>query len=165
MSKDHLQRYVDLRRNDIDPEIFGAALAVEHIYALIINGGSECGRPEWDSALQPDHLQAFLARAVETAQKTKRFEREWRDLLRVFPRMREAWEKGQALFQEALVRAETNQENMEYLSQIDFAVDCYASISAQNMYPDNRALQAWAMNGYMLAWRKHFLDEEDIAQQ
>src|SRR5450755_1492199 len=165
MSKDHLQRYVDLRRNDIDPEIFGAVLAVEHIFALIINGGSECGRPEWDSAFLPDHLQTFLARAVKTAQKTGRFEREWHDLQRIFPRMREAWEKGQALFQEALARAETNQEDMEYLSQIDFAVDCYASISAMKMYSDNRALQAWIINGYMLAWRKHFLGEEEIIQK
>jgi len=165
MQKDHLQHFVDLRRGDIDPEIFGAALAVEHIYTLIAHGGSEFGRPEWDTALQPNHIQAFLARAVETAQKTKRFEREWNDLQRIFPRMEEAWEKGQTLFQEALTRAETNQEDMEYLSQIDFAVDCYAYVSAMKMYSDNRALQAWIINGYMLAWRKHFLGEEEIIQK
>src|SRR5450759_4748990 len=90
MQKDHLQHFVDLRRGDIDPEIFGAALAVEHIYTLIAHGGSEFGRPEWDTALQPNHIQAFLARAVETAQKTKRFEREWNDLQRIFSL---AWKK------------------------------------------------------------------------
>lgn len=160
MNKDHLQPYLDLHRDDIDPEIFGAALAVRCISTLIVNGGSEFGRPEWDDTLLPNHMEAFLTRAVQTAQKTKHFEHEWRELRRVLPSMKKAWERGQALFQEALTRAGTNQEDMEYLSQVDFAVDCYASISAMNTYPGNRVLQAWAIHGYMLAWRQYFLVDE-----
>ncbi len=59
-------------------------------------------------------------------------------------------------FQENLARAIDNPEEMEYLSQIDFAADCYAYASALQVYPYDRALQAWCMNGYMLAWQQHF---------
>jgi hypothetical protein len=73
-----------------------------------------------------------------------------------------AWEKDQDLFQQQdLARATTNQEEMEYLSLIDSAVDCYAYISTRNAYSENSALRAWAMNGYMVAWRRHFLAEEE----
>ncbi|SRR6266567_3433889 len=161
MSINTLWHYLDLRRDDLDPELFGAALAVQPIYTLITNGGSEFSRPDWDSALHPHHLQEFLRNAVESAQKTEHFEREWRDLQQIFPHVKKAWEIGQDLFQKDLVRATTSQEEMDYLSLIDFAVDCYAYVSASNTYPNNRALQAWTINGYMLAWRRHFLTEED----
>ncbi len=49
---------------------------------------------------------------------------------------------------------------MEYISLIDFAVDCYAYVLAMNTYPKNQALQAWVINGYMVAWRQHFSKEE-----
>ena|SRR5690242_19661924 len=168
MSTNNLQQYLDLRIDHLDPELFGAALAVQHIYTVIANGGSEVNRPDWDSALHPHHLQAFLKNAVESAQKTRHFEREWQTLQRIFPHMQGAWEKGQDLFQQDLARATTNPEEMEYLSLIDFAVDCYAYVSTRNAYPDNSALQAWAMHGYMLAWRHHFLpalSNEDILQE
>src|SRR4051794_21196117 len=108
MSTDNFQQYLDLRRETLDPELFGAALAVRHIYTLIADGGSEFDRPDWDSALRPHHLQTFLRNAVEVAQKTRRFEREWQALQRIFPQMRRAWEKGQDLFQQDLARAITN---------------------------------------------------------
>ncbi len=162
MNTENLQDYFDLRRNDLDLELFGAALAVQHIYTLIVNGGNEFSRPDWDSTLHPHHLQSFLKNAVESARKTRRFEREWQSFQRIFPRMESAWEKGQDLFQRDLARAATSQEKMEYLSQIDFAVDFYATISAVKTYPSNQALQAWAINGYMLAWRQHFLTEEEV---
>ncbi len=47
---------------------------------------------------------------------------------------------------------------------IDFAVDCYAYVTARNAYHRNRALEEWAVNGYMLAWRQHFFTEEDISE-
>ncbi len=119
--------------------------------------GSEFGRLDFDAAFYPQDLERFLARAVETAQRIKRFEHEWRRRQQAFPPMKEGWEKGQVLFQEALSRASDNQEDMEYLAQIDFAVECYASVSAW------KALQNWAINGYMVAWR-HFFTDEDISE-
>jgi hypothetical protein len=124
---------------------------------------SEFGRPEQEDSLLPHHLEAFLVRAVETAKKTRRFEQEWRELQQFIRHITTVWEKGQALFQEDLVRATANQEEMEYLPHIDFAVDCYAYVSTHNVYPDERLSQAWAINGYMLAWRQHFLAEENTS--
>jgi hypothetical protein len=77
------------------------------------------------------------------------------------------WEKGQTLFQEDLHRAKGDQEYLEYFSMIDFAVDCYAFAyaSASFAFPDNPALKDWAINGYMLLWRQHFLTEDvDLAE-
>jgi hypothetical protein len=160
METNDIEYYTNLdRAADLDPEIFAAALAVQHVRSLIANGGSRSGWPD----LPPHCLEAFLSRAVETAQKTKYFEREWRRLQRVFPHVKDAWEKGQTSFQKDLIRVADNPEEMEYLSLIDFAVDCYAYVSARNEYPANKALQAWAMNGYIRAWRQHFLNEEDTA--
>ena len=163
MDMNQLRHLLDLPQAEIDPEVFAAALVVEHVSSLIDSGGGSIGRPYLESALRPQQLEVFLARAVETVQRIKRFGHEWRRLQQAFPRMKEAWEKGQVLFQETLSRAADNQEDMEYLPQIDFAVDCYASVSAWNTYPHDRALQKWAINGYMLAWR-HFFTDEDISE-
>jgi hypothetical protein len=163
MKGDDLQYYLDLERTDIDLEMFAAAFAVEHVTRLIVWGGSSFKRPDWEESLSPHHLEAFLARAVETAQKTGRFEQEWRKLQRIFPRMKIAWEKGQDLFQEDLARATANQEEMEYFAMIDFAGDCYASADARKTYPDDPARQAWVIHGYMLAWRRHFFADQDIS--
>lgn len=161
MRRDKLERALDLLRADLDPEVFAAALAVRHMRRLIAYGGSDFGRPDDDSALYPQHLETFLARAVEMAQRNRRFEDEWRKMHQTFPLMKAAWEQGQALFQQNLARAINDAEQMEYLSMIDFAVDCYANITARNAYPHNQALQNWAINGYMLAWRQHFFTEEE----
>ncbi len=161
MTSDDLQDCLDLYRADLDLELFAGALAVQHIRRLIAAGGSEFGRPDDEETLPLDHLEVVLARAVETAHTTGRFEQEWRRLQRLMPSLQAAWERGQTLFQEALARATHDEEDRGYLSQIDFAVDCYASLSALNAYPHDRVLQAWAINGYMGAWRQHFFAEED----
>ena len=38
MNENDLQKYLDLERTDIDPEMFAAALAVEHVTQLIAWG-------------------------------------------------------------------------------------------------------------------------------
>ena len=158
---DYLQQFLDLRRQDIEPEMFAIALAVRYIRELINHGGSDMRCPDLESVLHPEHLESFLARAVEITWKDARLSQEWRKLQQVLPLVREAWEKGQSLFQEALERAKSDHESMEYFSIIDFAVDCYAEVAASRVYPDHPALRDWAINGYMLAWREHFLKDQE----
>lgn len=156
----YLQQCTDLRRQDIDPELFTIALAVRYVRELINFGGSYMRRPDLESALYPEHLESFLARAVEIAWQDARLAQEWHKLQQVLPQVREAWEKGQRLFQEALEQAKSDPESLEYLSMIDFAVDCYAEVAASRAYPDYPTLRNWAINGYMLAWRAHFLKDQ-----
>jgi len=144
---DYLQQCIDLRRQDIEPEIFAIALAVRYIRELISHGGSDMRRPDLESALHPEHLESFLARAVEITWKDARLTQEWHKLQQVLPWAREAWEKGQNLFREDLERAISDQENMEYFSMIDFAVDCYAEGSSSRVYPDNFALRPGLSTG------------------
>ena len=158
---DYLQQCIDLRRQDIEPEIFAIALAVRYIRELISHGGSDMRRPDLESALHPEHLESFLARAVEITWKDARLTQEWHKLQQVLPWAREAWEKGQNLFREDLERAKSDQENMEYFSMIDFSVDCYTEGSSSRVYPDNSALRDWAINRYMVAWREHFLKDQE----
>jgi hypothetical protein len=160
MMSDDVQRCLDLRRADLDPELFAAAVAVQYIRRMIAAGGGRIERPDEEEALSPHHLEAFLAHAVETAHKTRHFEQEWRRLHRLVPQIQVAWERGQALFQEDLARAMTNPEEMEYLSLIDFAEECYAAVDARRIYPHDRVLQAWTTNGFMLAWWRHFLADD-----
>src|SRR6266571_1534952 len=124
MTSDDLQRCLDLRRADSDPELFAAAAAVHSIRRLIAAGGGRVKRPDDEEVLYPHHLEAFLARAVENAHKARRFEQEWRRLHRLMLQIQAAWERGQALFQEDLARAIVHPEEMECLSHIDFALDC-----------------------------------------
>ncbi len=63
--------------------------------------------------------------------------------------------------QEVLDRAKSDQEDMKNFSMIDFAVDCYAYASPSSHYPDNSMLRDWNVNGYMLAWRGHFLKDQE----
>jgi hypothetical protein len=164
MTSDDLHYYLDLRRTDLDPELFAAAVAVHSIRRLIAAGGGSVERPD-EEAFSPHHLAAFLACAVETANRTRRFEQEWRRLQRLVPQIQAAWERGQALFQEDVVRATANPEEMEYLSMIDVAESCYATVDARRAYPHDRVLQAWTVSGYMLAWWQHFLPEEDASHK
>lgn len=152
MQRDSLEHYVDLRRAEIDPQ---------HVRRLIVYDGSRFGQIGDEDALHPDDLEAFLARAVETAYKTRRFEREWRGMHQMVPGITIAWEQGQVLFQEALTHAMSNEEELGYLSEIDVALDCFAYVSAHNTHPQNRVLQAWLINGYMLAWQEHFLKDQE----
>ncbi len=163
MRSDDLHYSLDLRRADLDPELFAAAVAVHSIRRLIAAGGGSVARPDEEETLSPHHLAAFFARAVETATRTRRFEQEWRRLQRLVPQIQAAWERGQALFQEDLARTMTNPEEMEYLSMIDFALDCYAEVCARRAYPHDPVQQAWATSAYMLAWWQHFLAEEDTS--
>ena len=144
---DYLQQFVDLHRQDIEPEMFAIALALRSIRGLIYHGGSDVSRPDLESALHPEHLESFLAHTFEITWKDAYLAEEWRKLQQLLPRVREAWEKGQSLFQEALERANRDQKSIEYFSMIDFAVDCYAEVAASRVYPDNPALRDWAVNG------------------
>src|SRR5258708_14314353 len=118
--------------------------------------GNGIGRPYLASALRPQQLEVFLARAVETAQKTQYLEHEWCELQQAFAYIKYAWEKGQSLFREDLARAMGNSKDMKILSQEYLAVDVYAFVSTFALYFDNAAFQNWAINGYMVAWRQHF---------
>jgi hypothetical protein len=158
---DSLQWFIDLHRTDIDLELFAIALSMRTIRGLINHGGSDMRRPDLESALYPEHLESFLARAVEITWKDARLTQEWRKLQQVLPLLREVWEKGQTLFQEALDRAKSDQEDNEYFSIIDFALDCYVHTSDSRVYPDNPTLPEWAINGYMLAWRAHFFKDQE----
>jgi hypothetical protein len=156
---ERIGHHLDLRRSDLDPEDFAAALAVQHLTLLLVHGGSAFGRPDAEDALDPLPLETFLDRAAVTARKVGRLAQEWHILQHLFPHLKCAWEEGQVLFQEDLVRVKRNQELLEYFSMIDFAVDCFASLTAMNAYPGDGPAQAWALNGYMVAWRKWQDDE------
>jgi hypothetical protein len=67
-------------------------------------------------------------------------------------------------FQHDLARARVNQEEMEYVSVIDFASICYAVAAAQSTYQDDQALQERLINGYMVAWRQHFLENDNVSE-
>jgi hypothetical protein len=72
-----IQRCLDLRRAAIYPEVFAAASAVRCVGTLIANGGSVYGQSDFVDALHPSEIEAFLTRAMGTAQKTTRFLSEW----------------------------------------------------------------------------------------
>lgn len=146
--------HLDLQRSDLDPEDFAAALAVQHLTLLLVHGGSAYGRPDAEDALHPLPLETFLDRAVVTARRADRMAQEWHTLQHLFPHLKRAWEEGQALFQEDLRRAKRSQELLEYFSMIDFVVACFAFPTAKKAYPGDAPAQAWALNGYMVAWRK-----------
>jgi hypothetical protein len=139
MTSDDLEHYFDLRRADIDLELFTAALAVQHI-RLIVTGGSSIERPDEEEVLNPHHLREFLARAVETARRTRRFVQEWHQLNQLMPHIQAAWERGQALFQGDFVRATCKPEEMEYLAHIDFAQSGYAEVRARKASPHDWVL-------------------------
>jgi len=117
MNMEHLQQFIDLRRAEIDPEMFAAALAICHISKLIASGGISIGRPDLESALPSQLLEVFLLRAIATAQKTRHFEQEWRSLQQAIPGIKIAWEHRQSHFKETLACAMNVPEEMEYLSQ------------------------------------------------
>jgi hypothetical protein len=156
----YLQLCTDLHRPSSDLELFAIALVLRHIRALIRHGGSDMRRRDDDSALHPHHLEAFLARAVERTWKDKHMAQEWYRLQLFLPRLKEAWERGRTLFQEDLDQAK-GKEYIEYFSMIEFAVDCFTDVFASRFYPDNTMLRDWAIIGYMLVWRGHFLKDQD----
>jgi hypothetical protein len=78
------------------------------ISSLIDSGEGSIGRPYLESALRPQQLEVFLARAVETAQNTQCLEHEWRELQQAFAYLTYAWEKGQLLFWEDVEKTITS---------------------------------------------------------
>ncbi len=133
---DYLEEFIDLYSRDIDPERCVIAFAIHYI-KLINVGGSDIGRPDDDSAPQPRHLEALLTSVAEITLQGKRLVQEWPNLQQLVPKFKEAGEKGQPQFREALELARSNLEDMEYFTMINFAVDCYAYVSASRVYPDN----------------------------
>ena len=82
---DYLQQSIDLRRQDIEPEIFTITLAVRYIRELINHGGSNMRHSDLESALPPGRLESFHARAVEILWKDARLAQEWRKLQQLLP--------------------------------------------------------------------------------
>jgi hypothetical protein len=81
---DYIQQLIDLRRQDIKPEMFAIALAVRYVRGLINHGGSDMGRPDFESALHPEHLESFLARAVEITWRMRAWRRNGTSCSRCF---------------------------------------------------------------------------------
>jgi len=53
MNMEHLKPFIDLRKTDIDPEVFAAAIAIHHVSKLIASGGSSIGQLDLESVLPP----------------------------------------------------------------------------------------------------------------
>ncbi len=83
MKRDHLERVLDLRRADLDPELLAAPLTVRHASRLMMGGGNDSECPNDHFALHPRHMERFLDPAVKVAQAFKHFEHEWRSLHRI----------------------------------------------------------------------------------
>ncbi len=164
MARKTVQQCLDLRQPDIDVERFADALVVHHICLLIDSGGKTLGCYDLDDSLDAEHLTTFVERAVVNSQQTHHFEQEWLLLKARVSEVSAAWEQGRVAFQHDLTRTKDNQEEKSYFSIIDFASDCYAVAAAQSYYRFDRSLQAWLINGYMVAWRQHFSTEEDNAE-
>lgn len=146
-----LEYYLDIRHADVDLDTFAQALAIEHVTHLMAFGGTSVGLPDPESALLPDDLKAFLARAVADARRAERFMDEWCRLAELVPLITSAWELGQSLFQQALI----DREHREYFTQIDFAATVARSM-ARKTYERDKTMQIWFMNGYLRAWLRHF---------
>ena len=61
-----IQRRLDLRSGESDPEGCAAVFTVRHIGTLIANRGSIDGQPDVGDALHQPESEALLTRAVET---------------------------------------------------------------------------------------------------
>jgi hypothetical protein len=72
-----MQRCLDLRRRDIDPEVYAAASAVRHVGTLLANEGSVYGQSDLVDAFHPSESEAVSTRTMETAQKSTGFLSEW----------------------------------------------------------------------------------------
>lgn len=152
---------VESGKRRLRPRRRRVALAVQHISRLIAGGGSIYQRPDDKDAHAPEVVEVFVQRAVAYAQHTHHFEQEWLKLQRTLLVCKEAWKQRQACFHGDCAEATHHQESLDSLSQIDFAVDCYASVAARKKYPHALSQQQWFTSGYMVAWRIHFLQEED----
>ncbi len=154
-----LEYYLDIRNSDVDLETFAQALALQHVTRLLVCGGTSSGRPDPESALLPDDLKSFLARAVADAQRAGRFVDEWRRLARLVPPITSAWELGYSFFQADLAQALSDRGHRKYFTQIDFAADIARS-TARKTYKRDKTMQAWLITGYLRAWSCHFFPED-----
>jgi hypothetical protein len=93
----------------------------------------------------------FINRAVEITWENRYLAQEWQRLQQLLPQVKEAWERGQTLFQEAFEQTKSVKTDMKYFSIIDFAFDCYVEVAASCAYPDQPAFRNRAINGHMLA--------------
>ncbi len=146
-----MEYYLNIRHADVDLDTFAQALALQHVTHLMAFGGMSSGLPDPESALLPDDLKAFLARAVADARGAGRFVDEWRRLAELVPIITSAWELGQSLFQQALI----DREHRESFTHIDFAATLACS-TARQTYERDKTMQIWFMNGYLRAWLRHF---------
>src|SRR6266849_4716505 len=151
MQNKQLEYYLDIRNADVDLDTFARALALQHVMHLMACGGMSSGRPGPESALLPEHLRSFLARAVADAQRAGRFVDEWRRLARLLPLITSAWELGYSLFQSDLAQVLTDREHGKYFMQIDFAL-AVARSKARKTYERDKTMQAWLITGYLRAW-------------
>jgi hypothetical protein len=127
---------------------------------LVAYGGCEAYFSPGKHAFHPDCLEAFLLRTMNSVQLTRHFLHEWKLLLNSIPLLRGAWEQGKISFQEDLHSAQGSLEEWEYFEQLDFAHD-YACVNASHLYSEKKVLQAWFIQGYMLAWKTHFPSDEE----
>jgi hypothetical protein len=72
-----IQRRLDLRSVESDPEVCAAVFTARHVGTLIANRGSIEGQPDVVDALHQPESEALLTRAVETIQKTTHFLSGW----------------------------------------------------------------------------------------
>ncbi|SRR5260221_388198 len=154
MQNKQLEYYLDVRNADVDLDTFARALALQHVTHLMVCGGTSSGRPDPESALLPEHLRSFLARAIADARRTGHFVDEWRRLEGLLPFITSAWELGYSLFQSDLAQALSHREHRKYFTQIDFAADIARS-TARKTYKRDKTMQAWFINGYLRAWLHH----------
>src|SRR6266702_4187204 len=152
MARKTVQQCLDLRQPNIDLERFADALVVHHIRLLIDSGGKPLGCYDLDDSIDAEHLTIFIERAVIRAQQTHHFVQEWLHVKARLSEVNAAWEQGRVAFQHDITCHTDNQEDMGYFSVIDFAADCYAVAAAKAYYQFDRTLQAWLINGYMVAW-------------
>ncbi len=72
-----IQRRLDLRSGESDPEGCAAVFTVRHVGTLIANRGSRDGQPDVVDALHQPEGEALLTRGMETIQKATHFLAGW----------------------------------------------------------------------------------------
>lgn len=152
---EHLLPYLDLRDENIDPEKFANALALQYVYHLLLYGKDSGKNMYAEAALQPRHLSQFLKRALDAAQQKKQFEQEWTTLYCLVQNSTSAWETGYSLFESELSeRAGERNRSFALLQRKD--VEDHARRIAVRVYRRDWSMQAWLENGYLYAWQQHF---------
>lgn len=147
--------YLDIRNADVDLDTFARALAIQHMTHLMAFGGTSSDLPDPKSALLPEDLKEFLARAVADAERTERFVDEWHRLAGLLPLITSAWELGHSLFQSDHTQALTDRDHGKYSTQLASAADLARS-KACKTYERDKTMRVWFTHGYLRAWLHHF---------